>query len=268
MVRSRVTLRVANVLPFTVLKIFAFQDRHENKDAYDLVFTLLNGGGGPRSCGRAAATSAIARHTQGALAEAGEEFPDCGSRPGRHRGTAPAEARGPRVAANLLEEAIAWLQERYDEFEFWVERDLVWTLQSRLRQMIKERSLPFSVVNDYPLLPGARRALSADLVIRDAGETVLVAAEFKYEPSHRRAELLPGKLPVVFWGDDGVAKDVRRIREFVEQGVARAAFAVFIDEGGYFRHRPAHPGTAWRDWPPSRPGGHQVSVLWARWPQA
>lgn len=36
------TLRVANVLPYTVLKIFSFQDRHENKDAYDLVFTLLN----------------------------------------------------------------------------------------------------------------------------------------------------------------------------------------------------------------------------------
>jgi hypothetical protein len=26
-----------NVLPYTVLKISAFQDRHENKDAYDLL---------------------------------------------------------------------------------------------------------------------------------------------------------------------------------------------------------------------------------------
>lgn len=62
--RSRVILRVANVLPYTVLKIFAFQDRHENKDAYDLVFTLLNGQGGPQSSGRAAAASAVARHAQ------------------------------------------------------------------------------------------------------------------------------------------------------------------------------------------------------------
>ncbi|MGH2902131.1 MAG: hypothetical protein ACRDK7_00835 [Solirubrobacteraceae bacterium] len=38
---SRVGLRVANLLPYTVLKIFAFQERHENKDAYDLIFTLL-----------------------------------------------------------------------------------------------------------------------------------------------------------------------------------------------------------------------------------
>jgi hypothetical protein len=173
-----------------------------------------------------------------------------------------------QAAMMLFEETMAWLRERYDEFEFWVERDLVWTIQSRLRHVVRERSLPFGVLNDYPLLPGARRARSADLVIRDEGQVVLLAAEFKYEPSHQRAEVLPGKLPVVFWGDDGVAKDVQRIREFVELGVARAAYAVFIDEGGYFRQRSAHPGSAWHDLPPSRPGGHKVSVLRARWPQA
>jgi hypothetical protein len=61
---SRVTVRVANVLPYTILKIFAFQDRHESKDAYDLVFTLLNYAGGPRAAGRAAAASAVAQHPQ------------------------------------------------------------------------------------------------------------------------------------------------------------------------------------------------------------
>jgi hypothetical protein len=173
-----------------------------------------------------------------------------------------------QAAAMLFEETMAWLRERYDEFEFWVERDLVWTTQSGIRQVIRERSLPFGALNDYPLLRGARRARSSDLVIRDSCQAVLMAIEFKYEPSHRRTELLPGKLPVVFWGNDGVAKDVQRNREFVEQGVARAAYAVFIDEGGYFRHRSAHPGSAWQDWPPSRRGGHQVSVLRACWPQA
>jgi hypothetical protein len=62
--QSRVTVRVANVLPYMVLKVFAFQDRHENKDAYDLVFTLLNYEGGSRSAGRAAAASAVAQHPQ------------------------------------------------------------------------------------------------------------------------------------------------------------------------------------------------------------
>jgi hypothetical protein len=107
-----------------------------------------------------------------------------------------------------------------------------------------------------------------DLVIRDADGEVLVAAELKYEPAHDRVEFraLPGKLPVVFWGIEGVAKDVVRIREFVEAGKARTAYAVFIDEERYFRNRPAHPGAEWRDWEPTRPGSRSPSVLWARWP--
>lgn len=59
---SEVTVRVANLLPYTALKILAFQDRHENKDAYDLVFTLLNHEGNPRATGLAARSSPVARH--------------------------------------------------------------------------------------------------------------------------------------------------------------------------------------------------------------
>ena len=137
-----------------------------------------------------------------------------------------------------------------------------------LRQMVADRGLSWAVFNDYPMLPGSRRSLSADLVIRGTDSEVLVAAEFKYEPSHDRVEFraLPGKLPVVFWGIEGAAKDVVRIREFVEAGKAQTAYAVFIDEGRYFRNRPAHLGTQWRDWEPARPGSLSPSVLWARWP--
>lgn len=81
--RSRVRARVANLLPYTVLKILAFQDRHENKDAYDLVFTLLNSDGGPGAAGQRAATSPVAARTQ--VAEAldllAARFVDAG--PGR-----------------------------------------------------------------------------------------------------------------------------------------------------------------------------------------
>jgi hypothetical protein len=78
----------------------------------------------------------------------------------------------------------------------------------------------------------------------------------EYEPSHHRPEFraLPRKLPVVFWGIEGVAKDVARIREFVEGGRAGMAFAVFVDEGRYFRHRPARPDAEWRDWDAAQPG--------------
>jgi hypothetical protein len=61
---STVDVRVANVLPYTVLKVHAFQDRHENKDAYDLVFTLLFYPGGPAAAGEAAARSPIADDPQ------------------------------------------------------------------------------------------------------------------------------------------------------------------------------------------------------------
>jgi hypothetical protein len=75
---SQVTVRVASVLPYTVLKVLAFQDRHENKDAYDLVFTLLNYEGGPRACGQAAAASPVAGHAEveGAVVLLGERFRD------------------------------------------------------------------------------------------------------------------------------------------------------------------------------------------------
>jgi hypothetical protein len=78
--QSRVTLRVANILPYVVLKVFAFQDRHENKDSYDLVFTLLNSQEGPRAAGRAATASPVAGHPQVAAAVAmlGERFRDVG----------------------------------------------------------------------------------------------------------------------------------------------------------------------------------------------
>lgn len=57
---SRVDVRVANVLPYTILKVHAFQDRHENKDSYDLVFTLLFYPGGPTAAGTIASQSPIA----------------------------------------------------------------------------------------------------------------------------------------------------------------------------------------------------------------
>ncbi len=76
--QSTVTMRVANILPCTALKIFSFQDRHANKDASDLVFTLLNQDEGPRAAGVAAAASPVAGHPQvsEALTLLGERFAD------------------------------------------------------------------------------------------------------------------------------------------------------------------------------------------------
>jgi len=107
--RSRVSVRVANVLPYTVLKIFAFQARHVNKDAYDLIFTLLYHDGGPRTAGRAAARSAVARHPQvsEALALLEERFSAAGQ-DGPHAYASFLAAPGDEDAsARLRQEAAA-----------------------------------------------------------------------------------------------------------------------------------------------------------------
>lgn len=76
--RSTVDVRVANLLPFVVLKINAFQDRHENKDAYDLLFCLRNYADDPEETGRALAASPIAGDEQvrAALGLLEERFAD------------------------------------------------------------------------------------------------------------------------------------------------------------------------------------------------
>ena len=76
--QSDVVVQVVNLLPYTVLKIFAFQQRHANKDAYDLVFTLLNHQEGPRAAGRKARGSVVADspHATEALALLEERFKD------------------------------------------------------------------------------------------------------------------------------------------------------------------------------------------------
>ena len=64
-----------------------------------------------------------------------------------------------------------------------MERDVVWTLQKHLIATLREQHLPYAVFNDFPMVPGKHRALSADLVIVNRDGVVEVAAGFKYEPS-------------------------------------------------------------------------------------
>ncbi|MCX6364895.1 MAG: hypothetical protein NTW58_12160 [Actinobacteria bacterium] len=107
--QSRVTVRVANVLPYTVLKILAFQDRHENKDAYDLVFTLLNYAGGPRTAGSAAAASSVVHHPQvvEALSLLEERFHDAGQDGPSAHGSFLASPDDDAETARLRQEAVA-----------------------------------------------------------------------------------------------------------------------------------------------------------------
>ena len=158
----------------------------------------------------------------------------------------------------LVDSSLEWLRQNYRSFPFVVERDIVWTLQQHMNSEIKSKNLPYTVFSDSPMLPGKRRSRCADLVILDSAGSVAVAIEIKYEPSHKRPDLLKSKFPVVLWGKDGVGKDLGRIREYVENGKARTALSIFIDEDGSFAHREPHPGSRWIDW------GDRIRVLYGR----
>lgn len=158
-------------------------------------------------------------------------------------------------ATGLFEDTIAWLRQNYSGFRFFVERDIVWTVQTRIITRIELENLEYRIYHNFPMFPGK----TVDLAILRRDNSVAFAAEFKYEPSHERKfkDLLPTKLPVVFW-DEGVGKDMIRIQEFVDGGKTDMACMLFIDEGGYFRWREPFTGSQWVDW------GGGVSVLSAQ----
>lgn len=89
-------------------------------------------------------------------------------------------------STELFETAMSWLRNNYPNFRFFQERDIVWTIQTYITEVIKRDNLPYKIFNDYPILPGKRRSYCADLAILDVNDIAEVAVEFKYEPSHRR----------------------------------------------------------------------------------
>ncbi len=166
-------------------------------------------------------------------------------------------------AAEIFKSSLRWLQDKYADYRFYTERDIVWTIQRRITEEIRRAGLPYRVFNDHTIFKRPRTG--TDLAILDERDSVEVAVEFKYEPSHvRRADrggdIWPSKLDpsVVFWtGEGSVEKDVQRIREYVERGLVKEAFSVFVDEGGRFRSRRPHSGSEWIDW------SRDVSILWS-----
>lgn len=152
-------------------------------------------------------------------------------------------------AETLADRAIDRLRDHYDEFRFFVARNLVWTVQRRLHDLAQETNSGLRVFNDFPVIPGPRRSLSADLALVSPDDRVQLAIEFRFGPSHQRADIWRSKFPVAFWGTEGVGKDVQRVQQDVSGGRAVAARSYFIDEGGYFAHRPAHRGSSWVAWP-------------------
>lgn len=151
-------------------------------------------------------------------------------------------------ASWLVETAIDRLRENYWRVPFYVERDIVWTVQRELQALCIEHAPELRVHNDFPILPGNRRALCVDLALVDENHTIHAAIEFKYEPSHLRGgvDIWPTKFPVVFWSS--VLADITRAERFVADGRSPIGYAILIDEGGHFSRRDPIAGGTWRAW--------------------
>ena len=150
-------------------------------------------------------------------------------------------------AAALFERAMRLMSLRGFQ-GFAEEADLVRDAQTRMERKIAEVGLPYSVGKERPLIGGR-----ADLVIFGDGGSVLVAAEFKYEPAHTGAMASDD---VVLWPE--VEADIEKIKRYVGEGGVGAAYAILVDaDGRWLRRRPNPPaGSEWRDW---------SNGVWALW---
>ena len=210
-------------------------------------------------------------------------------------------------AKDIFEEAMEWLKAHYGDYCFFMERDIVWILQTHIISLIRNKDLPYRLFYNFEMYPENKSrkkaelqsvdemkrktpAKAADLVIfNDDRKIVEVAVEFKYEPSHERkynplqkrsktilAHIEPtsiwhGKFPVAFFrkqqaGNGGsVEIDIERINKYIADMKAHFAYAIFIDEGRYYRgNNKPFPGSEWRDWELSNGLFRHVSVLWAQ----
>ena len=166
------------------------------------------------------------------------------------------------LSIELFEGVIEWLRKNYHKYTFYTERDIVWIIQTSMARIIKKKNLPLRVFHDYGLLQTNRRKNYIDLVVLDNDDSINLAAEFSYEPSHKRIDILPEKFPVVTWDKDGIKADVEHAREYIQKDIAGVAYSVFIDEGGQFRKRNPLPDTEWIDWDPPDTQSRPVSILW------
>jgi len=124
---------------------------------------------------------------------------------------------------------------------------------------IKGLYLGMNIDDAYKVIPDQ---LKADLTLVNFGKMIAdlpfyngeVAIEIKYEPDHKRKDFRKKKLesPIVSWSDNtnqsSVTGDVKRIKTFVEADRAVTGYAIFIDEGSYFRNKKKMPdGCEWYD---------------------
>lgn len=161
-------------------------------------------------------------------------------------------------ADSLFLGSLEWLAHAYSCREFFVERDVVYSLQQDLRDRLAADGRGWRVYNDYPMINGPRRAFSADLAVISPTRAVVLAAEFKFEPCRRRDDVLAAKLPVTVWAD--ILKDVDRVETFVRGGYATIAYAILVDEDRRYAARDTSRFSQTQQWDANPGHDHPVDV--------
>lgn len=174
----------------------------------------------------------------------------------------------------VFHETLDWIKYDYASFNFFVERDFVWTVQKKLTQVFKEKNLPYKVINDCPIENGNHRSVCVDLAIVNFDmlpkdlicekDTAELGIEFKFEPSKKRSDICVHKLPVVDWR--GVLNDIERVRRFVNQNKAKIGIAIVIDEYGRFKTRKDCPeNSQWLSWGNyNHPDSFDINILYTK----
>ena len=136
---------------------------------------------------------------------------------------------------------------------FAKEADVVRDAKTRMERTIAEDGLPYLVVREQGI---SRKR--ADLAILRADGSILVAAEFKYEPAHTGAM---SSEDVVLWPEvEGDKGDIEKIKKYVGEDGVGVAYAILVDADGRWRRRRPNPpdGSEWVDW------GNGVAALWTK----
>jgi hypothetical protein len=93
------------------------------------------------------------------------------------------------AAATIVRECVDWLRSHYKEFQFFAERDIVWTLQIQLAELVHKSNAALCVRTEYPIFSGARRSVCTDLALVSLTGDIEFALEIKYEPDHSRLDI-------------------------------------------------------------------------------
>jgi len=137
----------------------------------------------------------------------------------------------------IIKKAERRIINKYQSITFFTERDIVWTYQTILSELVLESPPNYKVYNDYGLLKGKKRSRSTDIVIVDevSIDKGIVAIEFKYEPNKNRSDIPKKKIPVISWSS--YLKDIEKVKECVEKGKAETGIAYLFDEGNRYTNR-------------------------------